>query len=86
MVAAIIAGVRRAFRVPVMLRYLAAGLAVDALRIEILAKPFQASRVIWKHAVEVVNGELLRLVLPVVPEFAVAHRYMLSQAVPTVKG
>lgn len=60
-VAALIAGVRRAAHRAVVLCYTLAQLAKDAIRVQIIPKPFEARRVIREHLLEVLERKPLHL-------------------------
>ena len=86
MMAAIVARVRWTASIAVMLGYLVADLAMNALRIQVFPKPIEASRIVREHRIEVHDSELLLLRLNVIPKLLVAHIAILPQTPPTVKG
>jgi hypothetical protein len=77
---AVVAGIGRATRYPVVLGNALARFAVDSFRVEKIPKPFKACCVIWEHSLEVFECKPLHL------WFVGFHEYRLAEYVPTVKG
>jgi hypothetical protein len=75
MMAAMVARIRRATSYAMMLCHALAGVAKDAIRIEIVAKPFEAGRIIWKLRLESLQRVAFHCGLAIV----VGHDFTYSQ-------
>jgi|SRR5579863_8545189 len=85
-VPALIAGVRRTTGYPMMFGDAPADLAFNAIWVQVLPQPLQASGIVGKLGLEIANGVANCFRLNVIPELLVCHDLMVSEQLPTVKG
>lgn len=76
-VTAVIAGIRRAARYPVVLGSSITLVAVDAFRIQKLPQPLKTSGIVWKLGFEVANCVANRFAFNMIPELSVGHELRL---------